>query len=367
MTPRERILNAISLKPVDRLPFCTYNCHPFTGSPHVSDPAYAPVLDAIRHTSTGCLCKTSTRRLAESFQSARKWTEGSDTFRETILKTPLGALTRIDRTPEDQPSLCIKAFIETDHDIEKYFSIPSISAQYDVSTAVSMAREIGDKGLPYLPYGDPFYHIASLFHPEDLAIRTITEFDKLREMVDKAYIQVRSDLVALLSALDPHDDPFLFFTVGPELATPPLLSPDIFRDLVVPHQSELVALIHESGHRVSLHCHGRVREIFPYALQCCFDVIEPLEPPPQGNISLPDLLTSAGDSIALMGYVQDQDFYMRAESDIQSHMESIAALTKGLTGYICCQTCTPFQYPPSEAYVQNYVAFLQAAETYGLN
>lgn len=365
MTPRERMLRAIDRQDVDRLPVCTYNFHPFSGSPHLNEPGYAPMLNAVRETGAGCLCKVRYRRLGSSPISARAWREGSSAYKETTWQTPLGALTRIDRTPEGQPGMCVKAFVADDGDIEKFLSTPVENAVFDVTPAVSLAREIGEQGLAYIHYGDPFYRVADLFDGEDLAIRIATDRERFGRMVAFAFEQIRVDVVQLLDALSAFDEPFLFFCVGPELATPPMVSPDVFRDLVVPYQTQLVDLIRDRGYRVSLHCHGRVREVFPYVLQCGFDVVEPLEPPPQGNIDLETLRIIAEDQIALMGYVQDQDFYLLSEAAIRDRVRGICALMAGQRGYICCPTCTPFQYPPSDVYVKNYAAFLKTAEEYG--
>ena len=92
------------------------------------------------------------------------------------------------------------------------------------------------------------------------------------------------------------------------------------------------------------------------------DAIEPLEPPPQGNISLTDLTRIAGDRISLMGYIQDQDLYLLSEDEVREHVREIARHVEGNSGYICCPTCTPFQHPPTDKYVTNYLAFLDESE-----
>ena len=250
-------------------------------------------------------------------------------------------------------------------DVERYLSVPTVPAQWDVSNTLVCAEEVGEKGVSYVSYGDPFYEVSDLFDQEEFAIWTATEFDFIRKLVDFAFERVYGDLKRLLDALAPCGRRLLFYTAGPERATPPLLSPEVFRQLVAPYQARLVGLIHEYGYPVSLHCHGRVREILPYALECGFDVLEPIEPPPQGNIDLEGLREAAGGRIALMGYMQDQDFYLLTEAEIREQVRGIAALVGRDTGYICCPTCTPFQHPPTEAYVSNYLAFLDEAEKAG--
>jgi hypothetical protein len=258
--------------------------------------------------------------------------------------------------------MCVKPYITGPEDVERFLSVTYEPVGWDVTTAVAHATEAGPKGIAYLAYGDPFYQVSDLFDQEDFAIRVATEYDFIRQLVDAEFERISGSLSSLLEALSGYEVPFLFYTAGPERATPPLLSPDVFRDLVVPYQKRLVAAIHDAGYLASLHCHGRVRDILPHAISCGYDVIEPLEPPPQGDILLTELRAAAGDRIALMGYVQDQDFYLLAEAEMRDRIREIRDTVDGATGYVCCPTCTPFQYPPTETYVRNFVAFLDEAD-----
>ena len=363
MEPRDRMFAAIGREPVDRFPFSTYNCHPFAWGAHLGEPAYEPILRKIDETSAGCLCKTSARaKTARSAHSSETRTEGDTSYTTVTWHTPKGPLTRVTRTPAGQPGMCVKPYIVEPVDVERYLSVTYELVRWDVSTAVEHATELGPKGIAYLGYGDPFYHVSDLFDQEDFAIRVITEPDFIRQLVDAEFERVRGNLQTMLEALAGHDVPFLFYTAGPERATPPLLSPDVFERLVVPYQTKLVNLIHDAGYPASLHCHGRVRDVLPHAITCGYDVIEPLEPPPQGDIELKDLREVAGDRIALMGYVQDQDFYLLSEAEMRGRIHEITTCIGDSSGYICCPTCTPFQYPPTEAYVRNFVAFLDEAD-----
>lgn len=354
---------AIRREPVDRFPFSTYNCHPFAWGAHRGEAGYGPILRKIAGSSAGCLCKTSARaKSVRSTHTTETHVDRTTRYTTVTWHTPGGPLTRVTRTPEGQPGMCVKPYITGPEDVARYLSVRHDPVRWDVSTAVAHAIEVGAKGIAYLAYEDPFYHVSDLFDQEDFAIRVATEFDFVRQLVDAEFERVQATLASLLGALSGTRVPFLFYTAGPERATPPLLSPEAFRQLVVPYQSRLVALIHGAGYPVSLHCHGRVRDILPYAIDCGYDVIEPLEPPPQGDIDLKGLREAAGDRIALMGYVQDQDFYILTEAEMRERVREIHRTVGQDTGYICCPTCTPFQYPPTETYVRNFVAFLDEAE-----
>ena len=369
MTPASRVFRAIAREDVDHLPFCTYNCHPFAWGSHAADPGYSPILAAIRSTGAAMLCKVSAERVGDGEPvSAEQARDGDTLVSTTTLRTPRGPLVRVTRKPPDQPPMCVRHFVQDDADIERYLSLGPRKAQWRVDRLLVALRDVGESGVAYLDYGDPFYAVSELFDQEEFMVRCITD-PRVGDLVRFEHVRQREALRSLLELLDglrreqavPGPWPLLFYTVGPERATPPLLPPSSFEELVVPFQQELVALIHEHGHPVSLHCHGRVRQVLPGILSCAFDVLEPAEPPPQGDICLSELLERCGGRMAIMGYLQDQELHTLSEEEVRSRIREIAETVGRRSGYVCSPTCTPFQHPPRQVYVRNYVAWLQEA------
>ena len=362
-TPRETLLAAIGRRPAGGFCFSTYNCHPFAWGPHAAEPGYRPILEAIDRAAAACLCKVSATRRGGLEPRVSQSREGSTLVTTAKLATPRGELIRVTRTPPGQPSMCVRHFVQDDADVERYLSLgrDAKSVSWDVAELLRRAREIGERGLPYLDYTDPFYEVSELFDQEDFIIRCATEAGVIEELVRASHERVLGELRSLLAALKGSGQRFLFYTAGPERATPPLLPPAAFERFVVPYQRELVALIHSAGHPVSLHCHGRIRKVLDAALECGYDVIEPLEPPPQGDIGLEELLGSVGDRAALLGYMQDQDLHRLDPEEIRDRVRRIRLTVGARPGFVCAPTCTPFQFPPSPRYVASYVAFLEEA------
>ncbi|MDP6449170.1 MAG: uroporphyrinogen decarboxylase family protein, partial [Lentisphaeria bacterium] len=156
--------------------------------------------------------------------------------------------------------------------------------------------------------------------------------------------------------------PALFYTVGPELCTPPMTSPAVFAALVTPYQRQLIEIIHDAGFAAAIHCHGRVRSILEEVLGTGADVLEPIEPPPQGDITLAELLQKVGDRLCLVGHIQDQEFHTVSPGTMTSRVEAIARLVNGRTGYVMTPTCTPFQHPASATFQHNYREWIEAAD-----
>jgi uroporphyrinogen-III decarboxylase len=141
-----------------------------------------------------------------------------------------------------------------------------------------------------------------------------------------------------------------------------MMSPALYARLVTPYLRRLIRLAHDGGMLTALHCHGRVREVFPEILRTGADLLEPIEPPNQGNIPLAELMRQAHGRICLMGHIQDQEFYTASPGFMTKRVEQIAKVVRGRTGYIMSPTCTPFEFPCSEIYRRNYLEWLEAAE-----
>ena len=98
------------------------------------------------------------------------------------------------------------------------------------------------------------------------------------DMIERESERARAELAQMLEQAEGYD--FVFFTAGPEVATPPMLSPSTFAELVTPYERAMVKMIKDAGHLCSIHCHGRVRRVLDQFLEIGPDALEPLEPPP---------------------------------------------------------------------------------------
>ena len=360
MSPKQLMLSAIRRRPVDRTPVATYNFHPFGA--FSQEPAYGPMLEALSEAeNVGILYKSSIKY--QKGRHDRMETEqrslGDAILTITRLDTPKGKLEMVNRKPKDQPGYCVEAFIKDGNDVEKLLSLPVEPAVPDLSPTKERYEKLGERGLVYVAYEDPFYSVAQWFDFEDFAIRCIREFPLIQKLVDGEFKRIKIELALMLDQAEGYD--VLFYTAGPEVATPPMLPPMIFEKLVAPYEIELVGMIREAGHLNSIHCHGKVKTVLDQFLNIGADVLEPVEPPPQGDIYLEEALDRAEGKICLMGYIQDQDLYLSEPGEMREKVRSICQSVQGRTGYIMTPTATPFMFPPGEKFVRNYVEFIETA------
>lgn len=371
---------AIRRQPVDRVPYATYNLHPYGGgvqgyqsdqtksarSPHLSDLSYAPLLAHVR-ARAGAFIKTQAAGLAEGLTRARPGRtetriegEGDARTRTNVLHTPKGDLTCVTRIPVGKPGMMVKPYIARDEDIDLYMSIPYEPPVFDLSAARAVYNDAGDRAVVSVMFKEPMHAVATLFDFEDFCIRCVTDLPTVLRFIDWAQERCMENMRRLCAACAGLD--VILHTGGPEICTPPMMAPSLFARLVTPTLTQLVEVIHSAGLTAGVHCHGRVRDVFPEIIKAGVDILEPVEPPDQGDITISELMDQAQGRICLMGHIQDQELYTAPKGFMAKRVEAIARVVNGRTGYIMSPTCTPFDLPCTPVYQRNYLEWMETAE-----
>ena len=380
MTRKDRLFAAIRRQAVDRVPYATYNLHPYGGgvqgyqtdktsaarSPHLTDPSYAPLLAWVR-AHAGAFIKTHAAGLGAGLTRARPDLvetriegDGDARTRTNVLHTPKGDLTCVTRIPVGKPGMIVKPFVVRDEDIDLYMSIPYEPPRFDLAAARAVYEDAGDRAVVAVMYNEPMHAVATLFDFEDFCIRCITDLPAVLRFIDWAQERCVENMRRLCAACSGMD--VILHTGGPEICTPPMMAPALFARLVTPYLTRLVEIIHSSGLTAGVHCHGRVRDALPEIIGAGVDLLEPVEPPDQGDIGIAELMDRAAGRICLMGHIQDQELYTAPPGFMARRVEDIARIVNGRTGYIMSPTCTPFDLPCTPVYQRNYLEWMQTAD-----
>ena len=121
---------------------------------------------------------------------------------------------------------------------------------------LDLQRWLGDLGLMWVTIPSPLLPVCRLFDPTEVPDSGENGArDLMHQLMRLAAERIRANLVALL---DLGAGPIIRFG-GAEHATPPLMSPKDFDDLVVAYDEPLMALCRKRGLMVAVHCHGRLR------------------------------------------------------------------------------------------------------------
>ncbi|MBN1917660.1 MAG: hypothetical protein JW889_07110 [Verrucomicrobia bacterium] len=365
MTSRERLLTVFRHEAPDRVPVSTYEMvgHDTT-SWYNTRPSYAPLMDAVRD-RTDCLymCSPYWRDLGrESVTEVATRREGNRTYRTTTLHTPEGDLTA--QTMEEDG---LYTTWTTEHlaknldDLDKWLSIPYEPTPVEVAHILAERERLGELGLMLVDTADPICVMAELFEFGEFLVQAATNPKAILRAMD---VIIERQLAVLKEALEHGAGP-AWRLVGPEYGSPPYMPPEAFRRFVADYDQRLIALIHEHGGYVRLHCHGRVHHLLPIFIEMGADATDPVEAPPTGDVELAEAKRIAGDKLALFGNLQLRDLEYCEPDDIERLVIACMDAAKAGGAYCIMPTASPINDPLNDRTRDNYLRFIDAALKYG--
>ena len=153
---------------------------------------------------------------------------------------------------------------------------------------------------------------------------------------------------------------------GPEYAGEPYLPPELFREYVVRYTGPMVQAIQANGGYARIHMHGRLRSALPMIAEMRPDGLDPVEPPPQGDVGLADVRKEYGLEWVLFGNIEASDL----ENMPTSSFEKVAAraLQEGTAGsgrgFVLMPSSCPYGRKLSPLTLANYRAMLRVARQF---
>ncbi len=215
-------------------------------------------------------------------------------------------------------------------------------------------------GAMMLDLGEPIgflYHHSNL---EEFSIWSLTHNDLVCRILDKFMERLRHIYRYCLE----RDLADVYFMVGSELASPPLVSRKTFQQWIVPYGKELVDLIHSYGKKVIMHYHGQIREILPDFVTMGADGLHTIESPPIGDCTLTEAFAEVGNHICLIGNVQYDCFRSYSPEEMETEVKRILDEAKGRR-FILSPTAGPYEDDISDQVIRNYLQFMKTGWEYG--
>lgn len=388
MTSKQRLLYAIAMKQPDRVPIV---CHGLIGwDPQCwynQKDSYKSLMDLIRE-KTDCLHMASLPppafgnaadavRAVESASQKRseritvnKRREEKSLFIETIYHTPKGQLKSLHRLNDDVCTVwTLEHPLKTIDDIDKFISLDWQQAdELDLSEFAKKQRDLGDKGIMMPSISDPIAELGELFEMSEFLILAFTETERIKRAMDFIHEFQITHLKALLQAgLQAGVDwsQCLFRICGPEFATEPYLPPEYFALFVTPYVKPMSDIIHQYGSKVRFHCHGRLSAVLDEIMKTEPDALDPVEPPPDGDIELGQVKKRIGDKVCLFGNIEISLLENGQPEQVRDFTIDSLNQAKAGGGFVCMPTAAPINDPLSPKTEENYRVFIDTALQYG--
>ena len=277
----------------------------------------------------------------------------------TEIPTPKGVLqARTVRNPISQTLWTVQYPVNNLHDIEKIRSIPwSLPEKLAPVQLETLPDDAGKRLIVVTHVSSPFVCVAGMMPYQYFLECCATERALMEELTALCQERILSLLDVLLS--QPGID--VVWMGGCEWLTPPMGSPELYETLVQGPEQAVIARIHEGGALVHVHCHGNTRSTLEWVIERGADYFEPMEPPPDGDISLAEAKQIVAGRIALGGNIEIRLVYYGDGYEVEAAVQ--AAFEGGKAGMVLQTTAEPIS-PVDERMFDNYMRMIDLWEAW---
>jgi uroporphyrinogen-III decarboxylase len=239
-------------------------------------------------------------------------------------------------------------------DLKKWLELPQadMSGDLDISPVLEMEERLGDAGIIRLETPDPLCVAAELFDMATYTIIAMTELELFRRALDKVAEGVMERARKITEALPGR----LWRICGPEYASPPYLPPSLFKEYVTDYDKPIVEMIQKSGGYARIHSHGNLKDILDMICETGCMGLDPVEPPPQGDVELEYVRERYGEQLVLFGNLEASDLEnLSTERFGEKIKRALDEGTKGCgRGFVLMPSACPYGRTLSSLSMKNY-------------
>ena len=365
MTSRERLFASLRGESTDHVPVWLLFPHDRLGC--YADvrnlAAYAPVCERIPQHAITLNRRSLGVPLYGPEVVSRREERGNGVVRDW-LEGPGGVKLFSERGPGYK-----KALLETDEDLEAWATLPFLTDETEVRKAMQGSCEgyMAEKrafpeelGAMMLALGEPVCPVYYNSNLESYAIWSLTHNETVKGVLNRLMERERWTYQFCLE----REMAEVYFFVGSELASPPLLRRETFQEWVVPYCKELIGMVRGAGAFAIQHYHGQIREILDGFADMAPDALHTIEAPPVGNCTHTQAYEALGNNMTLIGNIQYDEFRSRTPDEMRAAVRDVLNECRGKR-LILSPSAGPFDALPPQRLIENYVAFMDEAWRWG--
>lgn len=368
---------AIRGETVDRVPVSFYEIngldeHTQDTDPYniYSHPSWIPLIELAREKTDRIVMRSVefTGQPTHPVEAVTTWQGTGDHAsrftRRTVLvgSRRLTSLSRRDRDVATDWE--IEHLLKNVADLKAYLALPvhSPGGEPVLSGVLRAEAELGDSGIVMIDTPDPLCLAAALFDMATYTVIAMTEQRLFHALLERFAEQLYYKTDAVARALPGR----LWRIYGPEYASPPFLPPALFKEYVVRYDTPMVAAIQRHGGYARMHSHGRLKAILDLIVSTGCSGLDPLEPPPQGDISLAYVRQHFGKDLVLFGNLEASDLENLPTAAFEQKI--IQALQEGTAGsgrgFVLMPSSCPYGRELSALAYANYGKMVEVVENF---
>ena len=290
------------------------------------------------------------------------WREGPSEFTRKTITVAGRTLTSLKRRDVDTYTVwTLKHFLSDADDLKAYLQLPEPTVgEPDVSAMLAEEEALGESGIVMVGAHDPICEAAKLFSMEDYTILALTEQALFHELLQRCARTVFSQCDKVSRVFPGR----LWRVVGSEYASEPYLPPALYAEYVVRYTGEIVKLIQAHGGYARIHSHGNLRNILPHIAAMGADGLDPVEPPPQGDMELWEVRETIGKNMVLFGNLEATDLENLPTDQFEEKIK--IALDEGTRGegrgFVLMPSACPYGRTITPRTMANYEAMVKLVD-----
>lgn len=280
----------------------------------------------------------------------------------TTYHTPQGDLREVfQKSTCGKPGYELEYLLKEPADLRQLLSLPYEPFPFDARGYHDADAKVGDSGLAMFGLDHAMYAVQRLIGSENFALWSLTDDDLLLEAMQLFAGRLRAHAQA---AIDAGLGQAVFGWVGPELCIPPLMSPTAFDRYVTALDQPLIETVHNAGGKIWVHCHGKMRPVLERFASMGVDVLNPIEPPPMGDVTMAEAFALVGNRMGLEGGVETHDLMTAPQARIHEMMHAVLDAGRGRRLILCPSSGYTESVTPTDAEIRNWLYFIDEGVRY---
>ena len=378
MTRRERLMATLQGKPVDRPAVSFYEIGGWTPDPDDPDPYNIYNGPGWRQLIQFAEDETDLIRMVhpertpapencrDHYINTQQYTKNNSLYNRQIVTLHSTQLTSLTRRDQDVATVwTLEPLLKNTEDLKVYLQLPDevFAYQTSIDNLIEVENALGDAGIVMVDVADPICMAASLFSLEDYTIIALTEPILFHQLLEKCARSIYPMVDQVAKVFPGH----LWRVVGSEYASEPLLPPRLYKEYVVRYTEPIVRVIQRHGGYARIHSHGKLKRILPYIAAMKPAGLDPVEPPPQGDMLLSELRQEVGQQMVLFGNIEASEIELLPPQIFETRVEQ--ALEEGTfgsgRGFVLMPSSCPYGRTISSQVMQNYETMVRLAKQMG--
>ena len=369
MQPRQRLLATMAGYPVDRPAVCFYEINGLDERPEIDDPyniythpSWLPLIRLAGEKSDRIVMRSvpfpNAVDALEAYSKRTTWYVDGSRYDRREIRLGQRTLTEVSRRDLDINTIWqVEHLFKDGADVEAFLALPELPSpgNPDISSVLEAERRLGDSGIVMIDTPDPLCIAAGLFDMANYTILALTEPQLFHRLVERFALDIHRRTEAVAGALPGR----LWRIHGPEYASPPYLPPRLFHEYVVSYDKPMVKAIQASRGYARIHSHGRLRLILAAIAATGCDGLDPIEPPPQGDLSLAQVRQQVGEQMVLFGNLEASDLENLPAADFREKVRMALAEGPGGRGFVLMPSSCPYGRVLSARTLRNYEVMVE--------